>query len=152
MASAPRAPARACGSNWVGWLIEAADRVDSGPIYAQRWLEFQGHELIDALRTAQAAATLELCRWFVDDYPASAEQARPQLGEESIYPRRRPPDSGLDPKKTLAEQFELLRVVDNARYPAFFEWRGRRYTLMVDQRSRARAKPITAFDTNSRQS
>jgi methionyl-tRNA formyltransferase len=132
-------------------LIQAADRVDSGPIYAQRWLDFQGHELIAELRAGQAAATLALCRWFVDDYPASAEQARPQQGEESIYPRRRPADSRLDPQKTLAEQFELLRVVDNTRYPAFFEWRGRRYTLRLAQYpelgARSAARP--AQDRNS---
>ena len=112
-------------------LIEAAKRVDSGPIYAQRWLEFQGHELIDELRTGQAAATHDLCRWFVDEYPHSAEQARPQQGEESLYPRRRPADSRLDPRKSLAEQFDLLRVVDNGRYPAFFEWRRQHYTLSI---------------------
>lgn len=112
-------------------LIEAAERVDSGPIYAQRWLAFQGHELIDELRAGQAAATHALCRWFVDEYPRSAEQARVQQGEESLYPRRRPADSRLDPRKSLAEQFDLLRVVDNARYPAFFEWRGQHYTLSI---------------------
>lgn len=112
-------------------LIEAAERVDSGVIYAQRWLAFQGHELIDELRAAQAEATHDLCRWFVDAYPQSAEQGRPQQGEESFYPRRRPADSRLDPEKPLADQFNLLRVVDNERYPAFFEWRECRYRLAV---------------------
>jgi methionyl-tRNA formyltransferase len=37
----------------------------------------------------------------------------------------------LDQQRSLAEQFELLRVVDNVRYPAFFHWRGRRYELQV---------------------
>lgn len=112
-------------------LFEAAERVDSGAIYAQRWIEYQGHELIDELRAALAVATLDLCRWFVDSYPVSAEQARPQQGEESFYPRRRPGDSQLDATKPLAEQFDLLRVVDNQRYPAFFECRGHRYRLSI---------------------
>ena len=112
-------------------VIEAADSVDSGPIYAQRWLEFQGHELIDELRAGQAEATHDLCRWFVDDYPASAERSRAQTGAESFYPRRRPNDSRLDPDKSIADQFDLLRVVDNARYPAFFDWRGQRYEMTI---------------------
>ncbi len=112
-------------------LIEAADRVDSGTLYAQRWLQFQGHELIDELRAAQAAATHDLCRWFVDNLPHSGAQGQPQAGQETFYPRRRPADSRLDPEQTLAEQFDLLRVVDNERYPAFFDWRGQRYTLGV---------------------
>lgn len=112
-------------------LIEAAEKVDSGTIYTQRWLEFEGFELVEELRTAQAEATRTLCREFIDDYPASAERGREQHGEESFYPRRGPQDSRLDPEKTLADQFQLLRVADNERYPAFFERRGRRFELHV---------------------
>lgn len=114
-------------------LLEAAERVDSGPIYAQRLLRFAGHELIEELHTAQAAATLELCRWFVDTYPRSAAEARSQEGDESFYPRRRPADSRLDPDKTLAEQFDLLRVVDNERYPAFFDRDGHSYRVIIER-------------------
>ena len=56
--------------------------------------------------------------------------AQPQYGEASHYRRRRAADSPLDPERSLAEQFNLLRVVDNQRaLPAFFHWRGRRYTI-----------------------
>lgn len=112
-------------------LIEAEDRVDSGVIYAQRWLDFQGHELIDELREGQARATHELCRWFVDHYLESVAEGRAQKGEESFYTRRGSKDSELDPDKTLAEQFDLLRVVDNERYPAFFNHCGQQYRLSV---------------------
>lgn len=112
-------------------LIEAAERADSGIIYAQRWLEFRGHELVDDLRAAQAAATIDLCRWFVDQYPESLAEAREQSGDETFYPRRRPPDSRLDPQKTIAAQFDLLRVVDDHRYPAFFEHKGHCYQVTI---------------------
>lgn len=36
-------------------------------------------------------------------------------------------DSQLESEISLAEQFNLLRVVVNLRYPAFFHLRGRRY-------------------------
>ena len=32
---------------------------------------------------------------------------------------------------TLAEQVNLLRVVDEERYPAFFDYRGRRYHMAI---------------------
>jgi methionyl-tRNA formyltransferase len=112
-------------------LIEAADDVDSGPVYAQRWMAFEGHELIDELRAAQAEATHALCRAFVDDYPDSAAQGHEQIGDATYYPRRRPFDSELDPERSLAAQFNQLRVADNDRYPAFFEWRGYRYILQI---------------------
>ncbi|MBK1725450.1 formyltransferase family protein [Halorhodospira neutriphila] len=120
-------------------LLEAAEQVDSGTIYDQRWIAFEGHELIEELRGAQAEATRTLCRAFVDDFPASAAQGHEQSGEESFYPRRRPEDSRLDPQRSLAEQFELLRVVDNERYPVFFDWRGQRYILRITKAQGAHA-------------
>lgn len=112
-------------------LIEAEDRVDSGVIYAQRWLDFQGHELIDELREGQAYATHYLCRWFVDHYPKSLAAGRVQKGEDTFYSRRGPQNSELDPNKSLASQFDLLRVVDNERYPAFFRHHGRQFQLKI---------------------
>lgn len=112
-------------------LFEATDDVDSGLIYGQRWIEFEGYELVDELREGQARATKEVCQWFVDHYPESLSEAREQQGQESFYSRRRPKDSELDPNKTIAEQFNLLRVVDNERYPAFFEINGRRFYLKI---------------------
>jgi hypothetical protein len=82
-------------------------------------------------RLLLAAATLRLCRNFVARYPQILVEARPQAGEPSVYPRRRPEDSELDPDKTLAQQFNLLRVVDNESYPAFFRWAGQRFVLKV---------------------
>ena len=112
-------------------LIEAAEHVDSGVVYAQRWIEFEGYELVDEIRNAQAEATYELCRWFVGGYPQSAEQSQDQRGEESFYPRRSEVDSEFNPEKPLSEQFNLLRVVDNQRYPAFFKIAGNKYFVKV---------------------
>lgn len=112
-------------------LFEADDSVDSGPIYARSHIDFEGHELIDGLRRQLADATFELCSWFVSEYPISASQPIIQTGVESFYPRRGPSDSQLDVNKTIAEQFNLLRVVDNQAYPLFFEWRGKRFVLKI---------------------
>jgi methionyl-tRNA formyltransferase len=114
-------------------LLEAADRVDSGPIYNQHWIEFKEHELIDELRAEQAKATNALCHWFINNFPESAQQARNQIGEESFYKRRRPQDSALDPNKTIAEQFNLLRVVDNERYPAWFSLEGNLFKIKISR-------------------
>jgi len=112
-------------------LFEADDSVDNGPIYAQRHIDFQGYELIDGLRKKLADTTYELCSWFVAKYPNSATKPKIQIGTESFYPRRGPKDSQLDVNKTIAEQFNLLRIVDNKVYPAFFEWEGRRFVLTI---------------------
>jgi methionyl-tRNA formyltransferase len=112
-------------------LFEADDYVDSGSIYAQCQIHFEGHELLDELRLQLGNATYELCRWFVSEYPESTHKAKTQVGEGSFYPRRLPEDSRLDVNKTIADQFNHLRVVDNDRYPAFFELNGRKYILKI---------------------
>lgn len=112
-------------------LFEAAEGVDSGPIYDQRWVELQGHELIDEWQGMQARVTVAMCADFIDAFPGILERARPQQGEPSYHPRRRSQDSRLDPDASIAAQFGLLRIVDNQRYPAYFEHEGHRYKIAI---------------------
>ena len=114
-------------------MIEADEKVDSGPVYAQEWINLQGDELVEEIRAEQAEATIRLCEKFVTEYPQILNTAKDQTGEGSFYPRRKPENSRLDPDKSLREQFNLLRVVDNNRYPAFFNLHGLKYTLTVEK-------------------
>ena len=114
-------------------LFEAEDKVDSGVIYDQEWINFEGHELIDELRCAQADATLNLCKRFVSNYPRAIGSNRTQAGDETFYKRRSPDDSELNPNKSIKDHFDLLRIVDNERYPAFFEQSGHLYQLKISK-------------------
>ncbi len=112
-------------------LLEAASEVDSGPVYLRHKIVFEGHELNSELRRMQGEATIQLCMAYLNSVsePSPCEQT----GEPSYYARRRPADSELDMDRTLAQQFDLLRVVDNERYPAFFNYRGHRYRLRIEK-------------------
>lgn len=110
-------------------MIHASDEADTGNIVMRDTLVFKGHELNGEMRTRLGEKIVEMCLAFLAD-PSTGE---PQQGEPSWYPRRRPADSRLDPDKTIAQQFDLLRVVDNERYPAFFEHRGHRYKLLIER-------------------
>ena len=110
-------------------LFEAVAELDAGPIYLQQQIYLKGHELVDEWRALQAQATLDLCLEWFDRHQEVVVAAQPQLGEPSQFRRRRPADSQLDPDRSLTEQFNLLRVVDNQGYPAFFRMRGR--TLLI---------------------
>jgi methionyl-tRNA formyltransferase len=113
-------------------MIFAAEEVDAGDIVMQRTLSLGGHELNDEVRDRLGTLIVDMCL----EYLALPEPptGTPQQGESSWYRRRRADDSRLDPGKTLAEQFDLLRVVDNERYPAFFDHRGHRYVLKIERR------------------
>ena len=113
-------------------LFEATSQVDSGMIYIQDILKFDGTELIDELRSKTGRAKVSMCLQFVEQYPDIVQSGSPQTGPATYYPRRTISDSKLDPEDTIAQQFNLLRVVDNERYPAYFEFLGRRYLLRID--------------------
>jgi UDP-2,4-diacetamido-2,4,6-trideoxy-beta-L-altropyranose hydrolase len=116
-------------------LIEAEDVVDSGAIYAQELITLNGAELNHEWRELQALATQRLCRAWVERHQELLAAARVQVGEPTFYPRRRPEDSRLDVERTIAEQFDLLRVADNQRYPAFFTYRGRDFLLRIEAKN-----------------
>ena len=112
-------------------LFEAVSEIDAGPVYRVVEIPLEGHELVDELRDRLGRATVELCRWFVEQ--ERPPEGRVQRGTPTYYRRRRPEDSRLDPHMSLAEQFDLLRVVDNLRYPAFFDYRGKRYIVRIEK-------------------
>lgn len=115
-------------------MITMAEDVDAGDIIMQRTLKFQGHELNDEMRDLMGQAIVDMC--FDMANAPTAPTVQPQTGTSSWYPRRGPKDSQLDPHLSLAEQFNLLRVVDNDRYPAFFDLQGHRYTLSITRTSK----------------
>ncbi len=112
-------------------LFEAKEKVDSGNIYLQLSKKLNGYELIEDLRAYINDITTSLCKDFVKGYPKSLKKAKAQGGKETFYPRRLPEDSRLDFNKSIEEQFNLFRIADNDRYPAFFEINGHKYYLLI---------------------
>lgn len=110
-------------------MFEANEKIDRGDIYFQEKIKFEGHELSDEIRHKQAIKESELMMKFLDKYPNV--KTRPQYGEGVYYPRRTPKDSELNVNKTIKDQFNLLRVVDNKRYPGFFYYKGHKYIIKI---------------------
>lgn len=110
-------------------LIEAAPEVDTGKIYCTSYIYLRGNELIDEIRDKIGLSSMQLVlNWLVGPVPTGWDQ---KSGGESYYDKRTPENSELDPKRSLASQFDLLRVVDNEKWPAFFKHKGRTYTLRI---------------------
>jgi methionyl-tRNA formyltransferase len=113
-------------------MFEASDGVDNGDIYFQENLFLTGYELNLELRQKQAELIIKMCLVFVNNYPCYLP-ATGQEGKESFYRKRLPADSKLDINKTIKEQFNLLRTVNNEEYPAFFEIDGYSYKLRIER-------------------
>ncbi|MBT4735387.1 MAG: methionyl-tRNA formyltransferase [Candidatus Marinimicrobia bacterium] len=110
-------------------LFEATEGVDEGGIYLKSSFNLSGLELNDEIKQKQGQAILDLCLEYVKKYGHIKTEA--QLGEPTYYDRRSKGNSELDVHKTISEQFNLLRVVDNERYPAFFYFKNKKYILKI---------------------
>lgn len=110
-------------------LFEATKKVDEGDIYLQEFVDLDGTELIDELRDIQGRTSIKLITQFVNMH--SHLIGRPQKGVTTYYERRTAESSKLDINQSIASQINLLRIVDNDRYPAFFEYMGTKYKLLI---------------------
>ena len=109
-------------------LFEAIEQVDSGDIYLQGEIRLRGDELNGEIKAKQGLETCRLVKEYISKYPM---QGIPQGQGESFYRKRKQKDNQLDVDKTLAEQFNLLRIIDNERYPAWFHHKGCQYAVTI---------------------
>lgn len=116
-------------------LLEAGLDVDSGDIYLKEYMHLDGRELLREIREKLANLINNMVIEFVKSYPTILESKSMQKGEPSYYPKRTANDSELDINKTIKDQFNLLRVVDNDSYPAYFNINGVKYILKIDKGS-----------------
>ena len=112
-------------------LIGVSPELDSGKIYDQKIILLNGSELIDDWRILQFEATAKLIKDFLFKYPNV--NGVEQEGTPTFYRPRNVNDSKLDILKSINEQFNLLRVSDNKRYPAWFEKNGNKYKLEISK-------------------
>lgn len=110
-------------------LFEAVEAVDAGDVYMVDYINLKGHELNDEIKHQQGLITMKMVKKYIDEFESM--KGIPQSGEETFYPRRRQKENELGIDKTISEQFNLLRVVDNERYPAHFYINGRKYIVKI---------------------
>lgn len=112
-------------------LFEAVEKMDSGNYYIKDVLKLNGSELIDEWQEKLGKKIVEMCIEYVLNYPNIKSNA--QIGCESFYQKRTPKNSELDINKTIKEQFNLLRITNNEKYPAFFEYNNCKYIIKISK-------------------
>ena len=110
-------------------LFEAVEKVDAGRIYLQSFIELTGKELLSDIKDLQGKMTIDLILKFLKNFHKIKGQD--QKGDSTYYPKRGPIDSELDIDKSIKNQFNLLRVCDNERYPAFFKIDNKKYIIKI---------------------
>tara|TARA_Y100000589_G_C27039643_1_gene582612 strand:- start:226 stop:855 length:630 start_codon:yes stop_codon:yes gene_type:complete len=110
-------------------LIEAADKVDSGDIYYQEYFPLDGTELNAQIKAKQFEVTKRLVLKYIQNFPV---QGQKQEGEETFYRKFTREDNRIDIQSSLEAEFNKLRVADNDRYPCWFEYKGKKFKLLVE--------------------
>ncbi|MDC9522791.1 formyltransferase family protein [Pseudoalteromonas sp. Angola-31] len=113
-------------------LLEAEDKVDTGAIWKKLRIPLDGNELYDEINQKLFAAELQLITWACENVDSVA----PVLQDESAtnYLRKRTPeDSEVDISQSLESQFNLLRVCDPERFPAYFYKNGCKYKIKIEK-------------------
>lgn len=113
-------------------LLEAEDKVDSGDIWKKVSVEIPRHALYQEINGLLFDAEYGLMSFAVEEFSRVKPIAQADIAP-TYYPRREPKDSELDPDKTIASQFDLIRISDPDRFPAFFKMHGHSYKLIIEK-------------------
>lgn len=113
-------------------LLEAEDKVDTGAIWKKVNIHLDGSELYDEINKKLFEAELELISWACENLNSVVPV--PQDESTTNYLRKRTPeDSELDISQSLESQFNLLRVCDPQRFPAYFYKNGCKYKIKIEK-------------------
>lgn len=113
-------------------LLEAEDKVDSGDIWNKIKVLIPSTALWDEINTLVFDAELALMDFAVVNFHSITPQVQSQKVEPSYWPKRTPKDSEIDINKTISEQFDLIRVCDPSRFPAFFFKDGKKFSIKIE--------------------
>lgn len=113
-------------------LLNAEDSVDTGDIWKKKTIELDGSELHDEINAYLFEAEVELISWACENYNSITPVK--QIGTCNSYHRKRTPDdSELNLDETIRTQFNLLRVCDPDRFPAYFYMNGQKYIVRIEK-------------------
>ena len=113
-------------------LIEAIDKADAGKIFSKKTIKYKGHELLDEMQDSLGKICNDMCLSFLRKKKLPI--GKKQIGLSTYYKKRTENDQRIDPKKSLLDEFNKLRVADNNRFPAFFTVRGIDYEIKIKKK------------------
>jgi len=114
-------------------LFEAEDRVDAGDIWTEIEVQIPLDALYCEINQIIFGAEIELIEYALNNFTDISPKPQNKDVKGCYYRRRTPNDSKLDVTVPIEDQFNLLRISDPYRYPAFFEMHGYRYKLIVEK-------------------
>ncbi|WPJ97330.1 formyltransferase family protein [Coraliomargarita algicola] len=115
-------------------LLEAEDHIDSGDIWNKIWVAIPVDALWTEINDIIFEAECSLMDYAVENFHSIKPTQQNRSIPPTYYPKRTPADSELDPQKSIADQFDLIRVCDPDRFPAYFSLRGSEYIIRLERK------------------
>jgi len=113
-------------------LLNAEDSVDTGDIWQKLTIPMDGLELYDEVNRKLFDAELQLMDWACKNIYTSKPVSQPD-SESSYHRKRTPEDSQVDIDRSIVSQFNLLRISDPDRYPAYIVVKGQKYKIRLEK-------------------
>jgi methionyl-tRNA formyltransferase len=110
-------------------LLKAAKKVDTGDIFLRNKFRLKNSDLSPEIRKKQAIATFKIINKFLNKYPKII--AKKQMGKSTFNKRRGLFSNKLNINESIKKQFNIMRISDNEKYPAFFKIYNTKYILKI---------------------
>lgn len=114
-------------------LLEVEEKIDSGRIWQKLKIFIPKHALWDEINQLLFEAEVRLINFAVENFDTVIPVDQKTTGAAIYYKKRTQHDSQIDIHRSIGEQFDLIRVCDPNRFPAYFEYLGNKYKLVLEK-------------------
>ena len=113
-------------------LLEAEDKVDTGDIWNKISVHIPKTTLFNEINELIFNSELTLMDFAIENYNTIEPIKQPDI-DSVFWPKRSPKDSVININKPIVEQFDLIRVCDPKRFPAYFYKDGVRFNITIEK-------------------
>jgi len=110
-------------------FFELIEKMDTGRLLGQERCLIAKTALLEDMRDLAVVLAKKLIDKKLIAFLQGKIQPYEQAGEAIYYTKRTPADSKLDTTRKFEELWDLIRVCDNKKFPAWFEVDGEKFVL-----------------------
>ena len=108
-------------------LFEANKEYDRGKYYLKKKINFGNKSLLNEIKMKQFN---EMVNLYLSFKKSQKIKLKNQTGKSSYFRLRKSKDSKININKSI-KQFNLLRIVDNRNYPAYFIYKNKKFKIKI---------------------
>jgi methionyl-tRNA formyltransferase len=113
-------------------LLEAEDKVDTGDIWKKVNVVISKTALFSEINELIFNLELKLMDFAIENYNTIKPEKQSNI-DSTYWSKRSPKDSEININKAISEQFDLIRVCDPKRFPAYFYKDGVRFNITIEK-------------------